>query len=520
MIFLFIFSAISGLLLFRGLLLWLPRLERKESLVQKGEVIKEALKQKNTILEGARHQAKEHLTVMSEELETSIMQKNDDLQLEEKEIEAREQFFEGELQRVAKLETTHATKEAEVIQLADIVEKKKERTLLVKAETISALEVYTEMDAKQLVQSVTSNLTAARQLECQKVLKFIQEEVSSSSQKLARRLLDRIHARYAPNFAWPKSTNFIEVSDPALFAKLAEEESPLLAELRELSEVKILPIVGEESKGIQHIKVVGGFGIYREAVRLAIEELVSSSSKNQWGKSKTIYNKYKLKLEHEAEQLGKKAVTILHLQGIHPEVQKLIGALNWRTSYRQNQWYHTVEVAELAGILGAELGVNPDDAKRVGLLHDIGKAIDYRIEGSHAVISGDYADRFGEKRYICDTVMSHHADLKVDTPLAYILQAADTLSGARPGARVNLEEGYQIRLSAIYEVIESFAGIIDIAVMNGGREVHVKVNHNKVAEKDVKNLTQQIVHKIEEDVAYPGQIKILVTRTFESSIVA
>ena len=158
-------------------------------------------------------------------------------------------------------------------------------------------------------------------------------------------------------------------------------------------------------------------------------------------------------MDEQAKTLGKRAVNELRLEGIHPEIQYLIGALNWRTSYRQNQWYHTVEVAVLAGLIASEIGVDPDFAKRCGLLHDIGKAIDYRIEGSHAV-SGDYADRYGEK-IICDTVMSHHADLLVETPLAYTLIAADTLSGARPGARINLEEGYQIRLSAIAEVVKA-----------------------------------------------------------------
>ena len=210
----------------------------------------------------------------------------------------------------------------------------------------------------------------------------------------------------------------------------------------------------------------------------------------------------------------------LSLKGIHPEIQKLVGALNWRTSYRQNQWYHTVEVATLAGILANELGEDPDAAKRTGLLHDIGKALDYGIDASHAIISADYADRFGEKRYICDVVLSHHADLLVESPLAYILQTADTLSGARPGARVNLEEGYQIRLGAIQDAVYSFEGISDLAIMNGGREVHVQVFHNNVHTKELKSLAEKIARRIEDEVNYPGQIKVIVTRTIEATKVA
>ena len=179
-----------------------------------------------------------------------------------------------------------------------------------------------------------------------------------------------------------------------------------------------------------------------------------------------------------------------------------------------------MEVAKLAGIIASELGVDADAAKRCGLLHDIGKAIDYRIEGSHAVISGDYADRFGENRLICDTVMSHHNDLVIETPLAYVLRAADTLSGARPGARVNLEEGYQMRMSGIESCVRSFPGVVSLSIMNGAREVHVEVNNKRVQEHDLERLSQSIARKIETDVAFPGEIKILVSRRFEATAVA
>jgi ribonuclease Y len=225
-------------------------------------------------------------------------------------------------------------------------------------------------------------------------------------------------------------------------------------------------------------------------------------------------------LEKMALRLGRQAVSKLHINGLNEEIIKMVGALNWRTSYRQNQYYHSLEVAELAGILATELHEDVDTAKRCGLLHDIGKGLDYKIEGSHAIISGDYADRYGESKLICDTIMSHHNDIVLETPLSYLLKTADTLSGARPGARVHLEEGYQIRLAAIDQSIRSFSGILKVAIMSGGREVHVEVNHKKVKENELEKLTKEIVHKIETDVAFPGQIKVVVTRRFEAIAVA
>jgi ribonuclease Y len=370
-------------------------------------------------------------------------------------------------------------------------------------------------------EDLVKRLAEQRQLDCQKVIKSLHEELNLSAGKQAKRFLDRVNARYAPNFVWPKSTNVVEVTDEKVMEMLAAENCPLLLDLMELSGATIQPLGHDEGKKASPIiKFAGGFGIYREAARCSLEQLLNMSPREWGSRTKGIYQQQRASLLAQAELLGAKAVERLQLRDIHPEIQKLIGALNWRTSYRQNQWHHTVEVAVLAGILGDELGVDNDAAKRVGLLHDIGKAIDYRIDGSHAVISGDYADRYGESKIICDTVMSHHADLIVETPLAYILRAADTLSGARPGARVNLEEGYQIRLDAISDVVRSFPGIYDFAIMNGGREVHIQVNHKQVKESAVKSYAKDIAKKIEESVAFPGQIKILVSRSFESTAVA
>jgi ribonuclease Y len=198
----------------------------------------------------------------------------------------------------------------------------------------------------------------------------------------------------------------------------------------------------------------------------------------------------------------------------------MVGHLYWRTSYRQNQFFHSVEVAKLAGILAHELGVDPNLAKRCGLMHDIGKGIDYRLEGGHAVISADYADRFGEHKMICDAVLSHHNDINLETPLASVLKAADTLSGARPGARVNLELGYQTRLTDINEAVRSFEGVSNVAIMNGGREVHVEVSNKKIKENAIEKLVEAIAKKIEDNVTYPGQIKVLVSRKFEATSVA
>jgi ribonuclease Y len=419
---------------------------------------------------------------------------------------------------VQKLEKDVETRQQRSDSLREAYEVRQAEVAAMRAQLQKALESVAGVEARALAQTMQENMVESRRRESLKSLRHYEEEVDSNSKRLATRTMARAMARYSPEFYWPKSVNFVEIAEPKLVEKLAAEGQTILADMKEKAECEVELLVGE---GFQApiIKLAGGAGVNREAARLALTDLLTKGE-GSWGKAGATYDRFRAQIEQEAVVLGRKAIREVQLEGIHPEIQKLVGYLNWRTSYRQNQWYHTVEVAKLAGILAHEVGCDPDQAKRVGLLHDIGKALDYKIDGSHAVISGDYADRFGERRLICDTVMSHHNDLLIETPLAYVLRAADTLSGARPGARVNLEEGYQTRLSGIEGAVRSFPGIIGISIMNGGREVHVEVNHKRIQDNELESLSQAIARKIEAEVAFPGEIKILVSRRFEATAVA
>lgn len=511
-------SLALGYLMFRMLLAALPKRLAAQDRSQAREMINEAKRQTISIKTSKLRQAEEEIELAREDLESELAQMEEDLKDEEEMIASRSKELSREDARIKKLESEVAAIEENVNHTAKEFETVM-HTLDTKCKALrSSLEQKALTSAADIIENIKSAHVTERQLECQKVLKTLNEEMSSSARKKAQAMLDRTHARYAPDFAWPKNTNLVESENQSHLQRMAENGDSLFEELKEIAGIDISPITSNRDEHlVTAIKVAGGFGIHREAARQTLVELLGQSN---WKSPGEPYKKHLARLDNQAKLLGRRATNELRLTGIHPEVEYLIGALNWRTSYRQNQWFHTVEVAVLAGLIAAEIGIDPDHAKRVGLLHDIGKAIDYRIEGSHAVISGDYADRYGENKIICDTVMSHHADLLVETPLAYTLIAADTLSGARPGARINLEEGYQIRLSAIAEVVRSFHGVGDLAIMNGGREVHVQVNYKKVNEERAKSLASEIARKIESEVAYPGQIKVLVSRSFENVTVA
>ncbi len=507
-----------GYLAFLLIYRMLPQRLRSEQRSQREDILNDARQQVAARKQHELERLEDEWQLLAEQMEADLIERQEDLKIGEEDLLSQERSLQLEENRLQKINKEHDTHVAKVEVLKQAYQQKLAELDEIRRDLVRNLETTAKVDAVTLSKTMQVNIIDSKQIECQKVLKNLYDELSSSHKRLAQRCMSRVMARYAPDFYWPKSVNTVELTDSGQADRLASDGTTILADLREKAQIEIELLASPEFP-VPMVKLAGGAGVDREAVRLALTELLAKGP-NSWSRAAAAFDKHRALLEQQAIKLGRTAVREVKLDGIHPEIQKLIGYLNWRTSYRQNQWYHTVEVAKLAGIIASELGVDVDGAKRCGLLHDIGKAIDYRIEGSHAVISGDYADRYGEKRLICDTVMSHHNDLVIETPLAYVLRAADTLSGARPGARVNLEEGYQMRMSGIESCVRSFPGITSLAIMNGAREVHVEVNNKRVQEHDLQLLSQNIARKIESEVAFPGEIKILVSRRFEATAVA
>ena len=509
-------SVLCGYGVFRLLLVYIPRRLIASEGVRCQEIIAESRRQVLGIKEKYRHRGEEELVHLRSEVEESVQGKQEDLKVVDDDLDAQEEYLQREESRVATLEGKIASSQVRIGGIRERYQGANDLLIRTCQELQQGLQERCGEHSGHLQERMVADIVESRSIECQKILKAIVFDHKSGAKRIAQRFLARVHSRYSPDFIWPRLLNSVEIKDNRERDFLLSDDR-LLRDLGEMADGVQIKLITDRPSGT--IKLNGGFGLSREAVRLTLNDLLGRSRSN-WAKAEQVYLSHVIKLEQEALKLGRRACRELELEGIHAEVQKMIGSLNWRTSYKQNQWYHSVEVAVLAGLIAHELGVDPALARRCGLLHDIGKSIDYRIEGSHAVISGDYADRYGEERLICDVVMSHHNDLVVETPLAYVLKSADTLSGARPGARVNLEEDYHSRLSAIENVIMEFKGVAKVMIMNGAREIHVEVDQSKVAEKELPQLTQRIAEKLSEEVTFPGQIKIVLSRRFEATMVA
>ena len=226
--------------------------------------------------------------------------------------------------------------------------------------------------------------------------------------------------------------------------------------------------------------------------------------------------KVKEHLDAEVRTLGKKAFTTLGVQRAHPEIVWLVGALNWRTSYTQNQWLHAVEASFLAGMMAAELGLDEKLARRATLMHAIGKALTHKIEGSHAVIGADIARRLGEPELVANAIGAHHADEPCNSVYAYLVAASDAMSGARPGARRELAEGFTAKVEDLERIGARHRGVDRAHAVHGGRELRVYVREREVDDLRVIELSGEIAAQVSDELVFPGQIKVTVIRSFEA----
>ena len=287
-------------------------------------------------------------------------------------------------------------------------------------------------------------------------------------------------------------------------------------------------IIGREGRNIRAIEaatgidliiddtpeavIISGFNpVRREVARLSLEKLIADGRIHP-SRIEEVVKKSEQEVDDKIREAGEQATFDVGVHGIHPEIVKLIGRLRYRTSYGQNVLQHSLEVAFLCGIMAAELGINVKQAKRAGLLHDIGKAVDHEVEGSHAVIGADLARKHGETPKIVHAIGAHHEDEKPETILAVLVQAADALSGARPGARREMLETYVKRLGDLERIGTVFPGCTSCFAIQAGREIRVLVASDKVSDAQSHVLAKDIARKIEDEMTYPGQIKVNVIR--------
>jgi ribonuclease Y len=376
------------------------------------------------------------------------------------------------------------------------------------AEQIKQLELIAGETRRELRDRLVGEWVAEAKARAADQLRHIEQSLADAEHgREAKRVMGIAIQRYQGHYLTERLLSNLPLL-PGLGAKLAPE----LTAIEEVANIK-LTLADDQTS----VRLEGQDSFGREIARRTIRKV----EKHGWkGEARVTVEKIKEDLEREVVELGRRAFKELEIPRAHPDIVKLVGRLNWRTSYTQNQWKHAVEAAFLCGMMASELGLDVKVARRAALMHDIGKSLTHAIDGSHAVIGADYARRLGEAELVANAIGAHHADEPCNSVYASLVAAADAMSGARPGARREQTDNYVQKLEDLERIGGSFNGVERAFAVQGGREVRVYVQEGRVSDERAVELSSEIARRISDEMTFPGQIKVTVIRELRAVEVA
>ena len=471
-----------------GLLAWLGMrflLKSKyDSVLQEAEKEAEVIK-KNKMLE-----VKEKFLHLKADLEKQVSQRNAKIQSVETKLKQRELTMkqrQEELQR--RNNEVEAVKENLSSQL-ELVEKKKQDLDKLHQKEVEHLEAISGLSAEEAKERFNE----------------IVEEAKMTANKEAKKIVIQSIQRVATETAIENSITVFHIESDEIKGRIIGREGRNIRALEAATGIEI--VVDDTPEAI----VLSGFDpVRREIARLALHQLVQDGRIHP-ARIEEVVTKVKKQVEDEVVETGKRTVIDLGVHGLHPELIRMIGKMKYRSSYGQNLLQHARETANLCAVMASELGLNPKKAKRAGLLHDIGKVPDDEPELPHAILGMKLCEKYKEKPDICNAVGAHHDEVEMQTLLAPIVQVCDAISGARPGARREIVEAYIKRLNDLEQLALSYPGVVKTYAIQAGRELRVIVGADKIDDKDTENLSAEIAKKIQDEMTYPGQVKITVIR--------
>ncbi|GAT61535.1 ribonuclease Y [Paludibacter jiangxiensis] len=477
---------------------------RSQKILKDAEAEAEVLK-KNKLLE-----AKEQFVSMKSEYEKEVASRNAKMQQAEVRIQQREMNLnqkQGELQR--KNTEVDAIKENLESQI-DLVDKKKKELEALHRKELEQLETISGLSAEEAKDKLIESLKDEAKTGAMSYINEIMEEAKMNANKEAKRIIIQTIQRVATEAAIENSVTVFNIESDEIKGRIIGREGRNIRALEAATGVEI--IVDDTPEAI----VLSAFDpVRREIARLALHQLVSDGRIHP-ARIEEVVTKVKKQVEEEIIETGKRTTIDLGIHGLHPELIRMVGKMKYRSSYGQNLLQHARETANLCSVMAAELGLNPKKAKRAGLLHDIGKVPDDEPELPHALLGMKLAEQYKEKPDICNAIGSHHEETEMTSLLAPIVQVCDAISGARPGARREIVEAYIKRLNDLENLALSYPGVQKTYAIQAGRELRVIVGADKVDDKSVETLSFDIAKKIQDEMTYPGQVKITVIRETRS----
>ena len=466
--------------------------EQAIRIVQDAEQTGEA-KRKEIMME-----AKEEIHRLRSEMERENKDRRNDLQRQERRLLQKEENLDRKIESFERKEEKLASKE----QRLNAAQEKAEAMLEKRQVELERISGLTSDEAKQELQSLEDEVKH----ESAMMVKDLEQQAKDEADRKAREIISLAIQRCAADHVAETTVSVVGLPNDEMKGRIIGREGRNIRTLETLTGIDLF--IDDTPEAV----IISGFDpVRREVARIALEKLINDGRIHP-SRIEEMVEKAQKEVEQKIKEAGEQATFAVGVHGLHPELIKLLGRLKYRTSYGQNVLNHSVEVANLAGVMASELGVDVVLAKRAGLLHDIGKAIDHEMEGSHVEIGGEIAKKFRESDLIVNAILAHHGDCEPKSVEAVLVSAADAVSAARPGARRETLESYLKRLTRLEEISESFEGVEKCYAVQAGREIRIMVKPDVIDDASAVLLARDISKKIEAEMEYPGQIKVVIIR--------
>ena len=461
----------------------------------------------------AQAQKKEILLQGQDELFNQKRELEHEFKERERELKARDRKLQEQGERLEEKLEKATEKEHELLSVEKDLSKK-ERKLAELEETLNErideqehrLQEVSGLTAEEARQRLFAEIESRTRHEAAKMMRLIEAEARETADRKAKEIIACSIQRYAGDYVGEHTVTAVTLPSEDMKGRIIGREGRNIRALEATTGVDL--IIDDTPETV----ILSAYSpLRRQVAKMALERLIQDGRIHP-ARIEDVVHKCEQELEVQIREVGEQATFDAGVHGIHPELVRFLGQLRYRTSFTQNVLQHSLEVSALCGMMAAELGMDIKKAKRAGLLHDIGKAVDHEVEGPHALIGADLAKKYNESKEILHAIAAHHEDQRPETALAVLVQAADSLSGARPGARKELLESYVKRLEDLENIASEFDGVSKAYAIQAGREIRVMVNSENVDDDQTYMLCKGITGKIEENLTYPGQIRVTVIR--------
>ncbi len=478
----------------------------KDAESEAAKILGEAERRAQTLLKEADLEIKDKLFNMKSDFDAETKETRSELNKREQRLIQKEEFIDNKAGQVEQREQNVKRSEKDIATRSEQIEADEKKFNELIEEQKRQLEKISGLTAEQAKELLIRAMENEARYEGAKLIKRIENETREEADKKSKKIIATAIQRYAGDFVAERTVSVVQLPSDEMKGRIIGREGRNIRALEAATGIDL--IIDDTPEAV----ILSGFNpVRREVARIALTRLISDGRIHP-ARIEDVVKKVGQEVDQAIKEAGEQAAFDLGVHGIHNELVKYIGRLKFRTSYAQNVLQHSVEVGFLCGIMAAELGLNQKLARRMGLLHDIGKAIDHEVEGPHAIIGSKLAKKFNESPKVVHAVAAHHEDVPPNTVYSFLVQAADGLSGARPGARKEMLENYIKRLEDLEGIANAFRGVSNTYAIQAGRELRVIVESEKISDEDATLLSRDIARKIEESLTFPGQIKVMVIR--------